>query len=115
MRKLIVQANIAGMAAPSAQRAALDELVAYYMRGGSGDVGVLRNEGMGYGEAAYVLAISASSHLAPSKLSSPTAASSSIVDQLRHVSVSDYGPRIMMKFLVHSMQEEVANASPLDL
>jgi len=115
LRKLVVQANIAGMAAPPAQRAALDELVAYHMRGNSGDVGVLRNEGMGYGEAAYVLAISDSSHRAPVQLLGGTASTRSVVDQLCQFSTSDYGPRIMMKFLVHSMQEEVVNASPLDL
>ncbi len=115
LRRLIVQGNLAGMAAPPTQRAALDKLVAHYMRAASADVALLRKEGLGYGDGAYLMAVAVSGRVPASKLMPEVVSGSSMVDQLEHSSASSYGPRIMMKFLVHAMEDEVYALSQLDL
>jgi len=115
LRTLIVQANLAGMAAEPAQRPALDRLVAYFMRTNSKDIEQLRQDrGLGFGDAAYVMAVSTTSNNKPSKLL-PGLPGHSLVDQLSNYTESSYGAQIMLKYLVYAMQEEVHTLSKLDI
>ncbi len=115
LRTLIVQANLAGMAAEPAQRPALDRLVAYFMRTDSKDVEQLRQDrGLGFGDAAYVMAVSTTSNSKPGKLL-PGWPGRSLVDHLSNYTDSSYGAQIMLKYLVHAMQEEVHTLSKLDI
>jgi len=114
LRTLIVQANLAGMAAEPAQRPALDRLVAYFMRTDPKEIEQLRQErGLGFGDAAYVMAVSTTSNSKPSKLL-PEWPGRSLVDHLSNYTDSPYGAQIMLKYLVHAMQEEVHILSKLD-
>jgi predicted Zn-dependent protease len=115
LRTLIVQATLAGMAAGPAQRPALDLLVAYFMRADSKDVEQLRQDsGLGFGDAAYVMAVSTTNNRKPGKLL-PGLPGRSLVDHLADYSDSSYGAQIMLKYLVHAMQEEVHTLSELDI
>jgi len=115
LRTLIVQANLAGMAAAPAQRPALDRLVAYFMRTDSNDVNQLRQDrGLGFGDAAYVMAVSTTNNRKPGKLL-PGLPGRSLVDHLSNYTDSSYGAQIMLKYLVHAMQEEVHILSKLDI
>ncbi len=115
LRTLIVQANLAGMAAGPAQRPALDRLVAYFMRTDSKDVGQLRQDrGLGFGDAAYVMAVSTTNSSTPGKLL-PELPGRSLVDHLSNYTNSSYGAQIMLKYLVHAIQEEVHTISKLDI
>jgi len=115
VRTLIVQANLAGMAAAPAQRPALDRLVAYFMRTDSKDVEQLRQDrGLGFGDAAYVMAVSTTSNSKPARLL-PGLPGRSLVDQLSNYTDSSYGAQIMLKYLVYAMQEEVHTLSKLDI
>jgi len=115
LRTLIVQANLAGMAAEPAQRPALDRLVAYFMRTDPQGVEQLREDrGLGFGDAAYVMAVSTTSNSKPTKLL-PGLPGRSLVDQLSNYTDSIYGAQIMLKYLVYAMQEEVHTLSKLDI
>ena len=115
LRSLIVQANLAGMAAPATQRAALDQLVAYFMRSPAADIAGLRKGGMGFGDAACVMAIATSNQKDLSRLLPLPSATRSVVDQLSRFADSTRGARVMMKFLVSAMQEEVLLLSKMDV
>jgi len=115
LRTLIVQANLAGMAAEPAQRPALDRLVAYFMRTDPKEVEELREDlGLGFGDVAYVMAVATTTNSKPTKLL-PRLPGSSLVDQLGNYTESPFGPQIMLKYLVHAMQEEVHTLSKLDI
>jgi len=115
VRTLIVQANLAGMAAEPAQRPGLDRLVAYFMRTDSKDVKQLREDrGLGFGDAAYVMAVATTANRTPDKLL-PGWPGRSLVDHLSNYTDSPYGAQIMLKYLVHAMQEEVHTLSKLDI
>jgi len=116
LRTLIVQANLAGMAAEPAQRSALDHLVAYFMRADPKDVEQLRQErGLGFGDAAYVMAVSTTNNSKPSKLLGHSLPGRSLVDQLSNYTESPYGAQIILKYLVHAMLDEVHTLSKLDI
>ena len=115
LRALIVQANLAGMAAAPAQRPALDRLVAYFMRSQPNQVGVLRREGLGYGAAAYLLAVANASHQEPDQLLPSSPRLESLVTELKPHDQGGFGSRIMMKFLVHALSEEVSALHELDV
>jgi len=115
LRTLIVQANLAGMAAGPTQRAALDRLVAYFMRADSKEVEQLRQDrGLGFGDAAYVMAVATTRNSKPDKFL-PGLPARSLVDHLSNYTDSSYGAQIMLKYLVHAMQEEVHTLSKLDI
>ncbi len=114
VRTLIIQANLAGMAAPPSQRPALDRLIAYFMRADAKEVEQLRQaRGLGFGDVAYVMAVATNSNSKPDKLL-PGQPGRSLVDHLSNYTDSNYGEQIMLKFLVHAMQEEVHTLSKLN-
>ena len=103
------------MAAPPTQRAALDRLVAYFMRADSKEVGQLRQDhGLGFGDAAYVMAVSSGKYGGPGTQLHGLPGRS-LVDHLSNYTDSSYGAQIMLKYLVHAMQEEVDTLSKLDI
>jgi len=84
------------------------------MRADSKDVWELRQDrGLGFGDAAYVMAIATTNNSKPSKLL-PGWPGHSLVDHLNNYTDSSYGAQIMLKYLVHAMQEEVHTLSELD-
>ncbi len=107
LRTLVAQLNLRGVAAPAAQIPALDKLVAHYTMGESPQVSQLRHDGLGYGDAALIIATSKSARLAPSQLAEGLSLDRSVVNHISTLSDSSYGARILLKFLARAMEQEV--------
>lgn len=107
LRTVAAQLNLLGAKANAQQMPALDELVAYYTRGETAQVSRLREEGFGYGDAALVLAGAKSADLAPSRLAEGLSLERSLVDQISEFTDSNYGVRVLLRFLAGAMEQEV--------
>ncbi len=107
LRTVVARLNLSGLKAGAAQMAALDELVAYYTMGQADQVTSLREEGLGYGEAALALAAAKTTRLAPSRLAECVGPGCSLVDEVGKFSDSSYGAKVLLGFLAGAMEQEV--------
>lgn len=108
LRTLVARLNLIGMKAPATQMPGLDELVAHYTLGKSAQVSSVRDEGMGYGDTALILAASKSSDVAPGQLAEGVTPGRSIVNHISTFTDSAYGANILLRFLANAMEQEVA-------
>jgi predicted Zn-dependent protease len=106
-RGLLAKLNLSALGASSAVRQAYDGMVAHYCGVQPQSVRALREQGLGFGDAAFVLSaaqanrVDASSYLTAVK-------SNQVVDGLSGQGVTFEGPVLLLRFLVNAVDEEAA-------
>ncbi|MEN6546442.1 MAG: M48 family metalloprotease [Armatimonadia bacterium] len=106
-RALLAKLNLAALGASPSVREVYDGMVAHYCNVKPGEVNSLRGQGLGYGDAAFVLIASRAQRTAPASYV-PMISGSGLIESLRGQGVSLEGPVALLRFLSNSIEREVA-------
>lgn len=106
-RALLAKLNLAALGASPTVREAYDGMIAHYCSVTPVEVTTLRNKGLGFGDAAFVLMAARVSKAAPQDYLS-VLSSDQIIEGLRSQGFSFGGPLSLLRFLSNAIDQEVA-------
>lgn len=106
IRALVARINTAAIGTSAQTRENLDGLVAHFTLRPPRDVAQLRASGLGYGDAALVLATVKGTNTKPEELTSAGYGTLSMVDQVTAAGARTDGAQIIMKYLAHALEYE---------
>jgi predicted Zn-dependent protease len=106
-RALLARLNLAALGTSPEVRNTYDGMVAYYCMTNGPEVTRLRSQGLGYGDAAFVLMASHGNQAKPEDLRS-LVESQAIVDGLQARQMNFDAPVVLLKFLLGAMEREAA-------
>jgi len=107
-RALLAKLNLAAFGASPEVREMYDGMTAYYCHTSPHEVAALRQQGVGYGDAAFLL-VAAGTRGVPSTSLLPLAQQpDSLIDALRSQGFVMTGPVALLRFLGNAMDREVA-------
>lgn len=107
-RALVARINSAAIGVSSAARGNLDGMVAHYLLSTPRQVRQVRGKGLGYGDAALIMAASMVAKTSPEQMASSVPAARSVVDHIDSIGARSDGAMIMMKYLADAMDYETA-------
>ena len=107
LRSLVARINLAGAGAKPEAKASLDGLVGLSLMQRPGLVGQLRQEGLGYGDAAVLLATVQTTKADPVEFARLSNGVHSMVDQADAVGVQPGSVKFLLKYLAHAIEGEV--------
>ena len=105
-RAVVARINLAALGADAALQKSLDALVSTYIFAPPAQVAEMRKLGLGYGDAAFVLAVSRSGNLNPAEFTSLGLADNSFVDAAMQAKAPIKGASLMLKFLAAALEQE---------
>jgi hypothetical protein len=109
LRALVVRISAAGLGrSPEVQRL-LDGLVGHYVLASPQSVRALREAGAGYGDAAAILAASASARLQPAEVLRQGIASGSTVDEVSASGARTDGAMVLLRYLARAAEYETGS------
>lgn len=106
-RALLAKLNLAALGASPDVRQVYDGMVAHYCNVLPAEVSSLRGQGLGYGDAAFMLIAARSQKTAPESYV-PMISGNGLIEGLRVQGVSFEGPVALLRFLNNSIEREVA-------
>jgi predicted Zn-dependent protease len=106
VRTLVARINLAALGADSALQRAYDALVGGYMMSSPAKVAQLRQQGLGYGDAAVCLAVCRSGGLEATEFATLGLADNSMVDAAVQTRVPLHSASLLLKFLAETMETE---------
>ena len=105
-RTIVARINLAALGADAALQKSLDTLVSTYIYAPPAQIAEVRKQGLGYGDAAFALAVSRSGNLNPAEFTSLGLADNSLVDAAAQSKAPIKGASLMLKFLAAALEQE---------
>jgi predicted Zn-dependent protease len=106
-RALLAKLNLAAFGASPEVRDMYDGMTAYYCHTSPREVAALRQQGVGYGDAAFLLVAAGTRGVAPSSLLPLAQQPGSLIDALRGQGFVMTGPVALLRFLSNALDREV--------
>ncbi len=107
VRGTLAALQLAQAQAPAERLPGLDRLVAHYLRTTPGQVSLLRDRGLGYGDIVVILAVAKNTGTAPSVVAKQVAEGPSAWDRVQMTHHAVDGLKVMTKWLSRAMFEEL--------
>ncbi|MCE5238269.1 M48 family metalloprotease [bacterium] len=107
-RALLAKLNLAAFGASPELRATYDGMTAYYCHVSPREVAALREQGLGFGDASFLLIAAGTRDVAPSTLLPLAQSPDSLIDSLRGQGLAMAGPVALLRFLSNAIDREVA-------
>lgn len=107
-RALLAKLNLAALGASPELREMYDGMTAHYCHVSPREVAALRRQGLGFGDAAFVLIAARTRSVPPDSLAGLALGPDSLIDGLRRQGFVMNGPVALLRFLSYAMDRETA-------